>query len=146
MESENIKHLHDTERAQCMRLREFRKYIGLNQAEMASKLKITQQYISLVESCRNPITAQMIYEIRNCFNNLNMDWLLYGEGRLLLLQTQQQQLLEEHAKANSDSTISEKILEELKLQTENLRTELNRAWDLINWQKELINKLMQNSK
>ncbi len=64
------------------RLREARKFLGLNQTEFAEKIGITQAAYSAIESGGTPLSGKRIKTICAIFD-ISEKWLRTGEGDIL---------------------------------------------------------------
>lgn len=67
-----------------IRLRTFRKYIGLTQKEFAHALKLSQSSYSDYESGKRELSDKMIFYICSVFN-MNEEWIRTGEGEMVTL-------------------------------------------------------------
>lgn len=67
--------------AESKRLRKFRKYIGLNQSQLAYALDSKQTIISKYESGALNIPIDVVKALRVQFN-LNYDWFFHGVGKM----------------------------------------------------------------
>ena len=65
------------------RIKEFRKILKITQGDMANKLNIDTPNISFYENGKTAPSIQTLELIRNAYN-LNLDWLLSGEGDMFL--------------------------------------------------------------
>ena len=63
------------------RLKELRNYLGLSQKDFGSKIFLSQDHISSLESGRRSITDRSIKDICNEFN-VNEEWLRFGKGKM----------------------------------------------------------------
>lgn len=63
------------------RMRVFREHIGLDQAQMAERLDVSQASISHAENGRRAVSAKLIDKLFKRFG-LNQTWLLYGKGAM----------------------------------------------------------------
>jgi transcriptional regulator with XRE-family HTH domain len=75
----------------CIRLKEIRESLSLNQKTFSEMLGIRQNYLSRYESGEHEVTdelkLQMIKVVyQNYKRRINLDWLLTGEGSMFLLQ------------------------------------------------------------
>ena len=61
------------------RFKLFREFLGLSQKEFADKLGVSQKAISQWERGERAIPAVILKELKEHLN-LNIDWLLTGEG------------------------------------------------------------------
>lgn len=64
------------ERIKCLR-----KALGLTQSEFGERLNLSSNYISLVESGRNPVSDKLIFNILKTYH-ANESWLRTGEGEM----------------------------------------------------------------
>lgn len=62
-------------------LKESRKIF--NNADLANVLGVSQTYVSLLMTEKKPITANLVKNLVNKFNELNEIWILTGEGSML---------------------------------------------------------------
>lgn len=62
-------------------LKESRKIF--NNADLANVLGVSQTYVSLLMTEKKPITANLVKNLVNKFNELNDIWILTGEGSML---------------------------------------------------------------
>lgn len=73
---------------QGKRFRELRKNLSFNQVQMADYLDITQAFVTKTENSHKPIPPNVISKLveKNNTNgiNLNLNWLLKGEGKMYL--------------------------------------------------------------
>lgn len=65
------------------RLKELRKALEINQADFASKISVTQGYVSEVENGRKTLSNMAIRLICNEFG-VNEKWLVMGEGDMFV--------------------------------------------------------------
>lgn len=65
------------------RLKAFRSHIVLEQKEFAKKIGAEQGSISHWENGRNKPDAMAVSRIAKAFPQLNIDWLMEGEGEML---------------------------------------------------------------
>ncbi len=63
------------------RLREVRKYLHLNQKEMAEMLTVKQSYYSEVENGKRPVTGKLV-EILSTKKSVSADWMYTGKGEI----------------------------------------------------------------
>ncbi|MDE7382119.1 MAG: hypothetical protein K2N03_08370 [Muribaculaceae bacterium] len=63
------------------RLRKFLKHKGITQYEFTKLMGVSQSYVATL---RRSMPADKIMKIREIFPDLNHDWLLYGEGEMLV--------------------------------------------------------------
>jgi len=113
------------------RFKEFRKSIGMTQSELVKKYDYGREIISLIESDKTQPRLQFLYHLAND-HNLNIHWLITGEGSMFGNEVPNLRELSERA-ARRDQLRDQAIQE---LQAENL--ELQRK--LIQCQERLIAK------
>ena len=65
------------------RIIEVRKYKGLNQNNFSIETKIPRSTLSEVESGKNQPSTALIAAIANRFKDIDMNWILTGEGTML---------------------------------------------------------------
>jgi transcriptional regulator with XRE-family HTH domain len=66
------------------RIKRFREeHAGKNKTQFAEFIKTKQQYIGFWESGRNKPDLENLALIRKAYPELNIDWLLFGEGNML---------------------------------------------------------------
>lgn len=65
------------------RIIEVRKYKGLNQNNFSIETKIPRSTLSEVESGKNQPSTALIAAIANRFKDVDMNWILTGEGTML---------------------------------------------------------------
>lgn len=104
------------------RLKELRKYLGINQEEFSNKIGVTRSAISRLESGDINFTEQMIISICRAFN-VNRLWLVEGIGEMF-------------------TNLPETILDELALQFELSDEEKGLVADFCNLSKEQRQILM----
>ncbi len=59
-----------------------RKYLNLNQKQMAEALGITQPSISAIEKTGS-VSVETIEKISNTYNNISIEWLITGNGSMI---------------------------------------------------------------
>lgn len=75
----------------CIRLKEIRESLSLNQKAFSEMLGIRQNYLSRYESGEHEVTDELKLQMlkivyQNYKKRINLDWLLTGEGSMFLLQ------------------------------------------------------------
>lgn len=68
------------------RLKEIRKYLGLNQIEMAKVLNITQPYLSRLERGDYTVSTEILFDIISMRKDISVNWFLTGEGDMVMRQ------------------------------------------------------------
>lgn len=120
------------------RIKKIREYLSLNQEQFAKKLKISQSAISSYEKeLRNPPDS-ILKLIANEFN-INYDYILHGNGPMLLndtinnihLNDDKAILLDELCKAYSLTDTSKHIIQTYLYMPENHKQIINDFIDII---------------
>lgn len=66
-----------------------REHVGMTQTEMAKNLGVSRSYLSQVLSGTHKPSIEMIVGISTAFQNIDIDWLLTGEGEMFRKDDQQ---------------------------------------------------------
>lgn len=74
---------------QGIRLRQLIKALKLNQATFAKSLGMTQPNISRMISGGNTISVKVLNAITEAYKNVNLQWLLTGEGAMFKDEAEQ---------------------------------------------------------
>jgi transcriptional regulator with XRE-family HTH domain len=84
------------------RIKIFREYKSLKQVEFAKMIQVSRSTLSEIENGKNknPSTS-VIVNIRDAFNDINIEWLLTGKGEMI--------------KADSEDTHSVNIMQIMEL-------------------------------
>jgi phage repressor protein C with HTH and peptisase S24 domain len=64
------------------RLKAVRKNYKLNQKEFAESIEVTQPHLSSMENGGRSLSASVIENIAQCYNEVNVDWLIHGRGEM----------------------------------------------------------------
>lgn len=75
------------------RIGEVRKSLGLNQQEFASRIGLTRNYVSLIETGGRTPSERTVSDICREFN-VNEKWLRTGEGSMSVSKTLHQEMVE----------------------------------------------------
>lgn len=73
------------------RIAEVRKAVNMNQADFATSLNLTKNYISLIENGNRVPSDRTIKDICDKFH-VSEDWLRYGEGEMFLARTREEEI------------------------------------------------------
>lgn len=79
------------------RIRQVRKQSGLNQDDFASKIGLTKNFISLVESGKREPSPRTVSDICRVFN-VDKTWLTTGEGEMFLPKSAEDEIADYVAK------------------------------------------------
>src|SRR5215203_4569222 len=74
----------DSQLDQGLRLQQLIKALNINQKDFAKSLGMTQPNISKMINRANKISAEAINQITRVYKNVNVYWLLSGEGEMFL--------------------------------------------------------------
>lgn len=66
------------------RLEELLKFYKMKQITLSQRLRISRGYVSNLVSGKTAITRNVYDGLQKCFPLLNMNWLMRGEGEMLL--------------------------------------------------------------
>ena len=66
------------------RFKQILDFIGLTQTAAAQKFMISKAYVSHIVNNRSKLTVEILAEIKKSCPSVSTDWLLYGEGAMLL--------------------------------------------------------------
>jgi transcriptional regulator with XRE-family HTH domain len=66
------------------RLKKFREYLGITQQSMADLLGIDRPYLTQIEKGKKTISHSIATKVTNSYNELSINWLLSGEGSMIL--------------------------------------------------------------
>lgn len=77
------------------RLKELRKFLRVNQQELAQTLEVTQPFLSSIENGRSALSRHLLTNISNHYPDINTNWLLTGVGEMLLKPLENQLPLSE---------------------------------------------------
>jgi transcriptional regulator with XRE-family HTH domain len=69
---------------QGKRLKEMRKFLRVNQQELAQALEVTQPFLSSIENGKSALSRNLLTNISNGYPQINTNWLLTGAGEMLL--------------------------------------------------------------
>lgn len=83
---------------QGIRLKKLMKALNLNQSSFAKSLGMTQPNINRMVSGGNNISVEALNRITDTYKNVNLHWLLTGDGAMFL-----EELQEKNAQVNEDS-------------------------------------------
>jgi transcriptional regulator with XRE-family HTH domain len=72
---------------QSLRLKKLMKALNLNQSLFAKSLGVTQPNISRMVSGESKISAEILSRITGTYKQLNLHWLLTGDGEMFLYKT-----------------------------------------------------------
>lgn len=67
-----------------MRLTLIIKKLGLNNNQFATAIGCHNSIVGNIINKRNLPSFELLYRIKKCFNELNINWLITGEGELFL--------------------------------------------------------------
>ena len=73
------------------RLKELRETLKLSQEELAAKLQLSRNYISLVENGQRTLSAQSVKVLCSLFN-VNENWFKTGDGEMFNTYTKDEQI------------------------------------------------------
>ena len=68
---------------QGKRLTEFRNFLGKTQVDFANDVKLDRAYLAQIETGAKGISRNVQMNVTICYNNLNLDWLMNGEGFMI---------------------------------------------------------------
>jgi transcriptional regulator with XRE-family HTH domain len=114
------------------RLMQFLKYKKLSQGKFERACNLSNGYIN---NFKNSIGAEKLQNIFSAFPELNKDWLLSGEGEMLVSETPTEEKIEEISPAVPavneclDCRILQVRLEEKQATIDSLREQLDQAQD-----------------
>lgn len=60
--------------------------LAMNDSEFASKIGKQRSYISEIKAGRRNITEQFVIQLHNSFPIISLDWLLNGDGEMIIEQ------------------------------------------------------------
>jgi transcriptional regulator with XRE-family HTH domain len=84
------------------RIKIFREYKSLKQVEFAKMIQVSRSTLSEIENGKNKNpSSSVIVNIRDAFNDINIEWLLTGKGEMI--------------KADSEDTHSVNIMQIMEL-------------------------------
>jgi transcriptional regulator with XRE-family HTH domain len=66
------------------RIYQLMKYQGMSQKEFAATLCIAEGTLSGIFTGRTRPTNNIVYAIHECFPHISVNWLMFGEGEMLL--------------------------------------------------------------
>lgn len=75
------------------RIKEVRQAVGMSQDEFAKALRISRNFINLVENGKREISDRTILDICQTFG-IRKDWLLTGEGEMKEPMTREEEIAE----------------------------------------------------
>ncbi len=101
------------------RYKTLRSHLGLSQTELAEQLKITQAAISAFEKGRSGISPDILKKTSDTFN-VNMNWLLNGQGEMFL-----------ETKGNKQIEWKDEAFSALREEVKYLREMLNKSQDAL---------------
>lgn len=93
------------------RLDAFRKHLGLTQEVFAQSIRIKKGFLNEVIHGRKGIGAKIIINIAIAYQNLNLRWLLLGQGGMYMLET-----IYENAPPELESGQPNKVEEGVKIE------------------------------
>lgn len=104
---------------QSERLKKFIDYLEISQKSFSDSIKVAQPYISQVINNKKGITNNILQSITAKYKDLNLRWLLIGEGEMLIRTEPQygsMNLTAEEQIANLKKIIAlqEQLIEEMK--------------------------------
>ncbi len=67
-----------------IRLEKFIKHLKIKQKDFANEVKTDRGFVSQMVNGHSNLTTDMAHRISKVYPSLNMDWLLDGEGEMLL--------------------------------------------------------------
>lgn len=75
---------------QGKRLKELRKFLGLNQQQLAQTLEVTQPFLSSIENGKSSLSRNLLTHISNSYPHINTNWLLTGAGEMVFRTLEKQ--------------------------------------------------------
>jgi transcriptional regulator with XRE-family HTH domain len=85
-----------------VRLKKCRKSLNLTQDEFGKKLSVTHGFISRIENNNNAMGAEFLYELNRQLN-VNINWLLAGDGPMFLINTKCESKNTEESQPQTDA-------------------------------------------
>ena len=89
------------------RIRLIQEQLGLSQIEFANKLGISPASLSSILTGRTNPTSKHIMGIHQGFPEINVNWLMFGEGTMLAAGHEGNDELQQAEKTNEDASASE---------------------------------------
>ncbi|MDG1902686.1 MAG: helix-turn-helix transcriptional regulator [Bacteroidales bacterium] len=68
------------------RIKTLMKFENLSSSQFADEINIQRSSLSHVLSGRNKPSLDFVMKIKQCFNNVRLDWILLGEGEMLIAE------------------------------------------------------------
>lgn len=132
------------------RIRELREILNLKQTEFAKSLNIAQPYLSVLENGeRNSFTIEILLKLVEKYN-VNINWLLTGEGRVFLndyneLENELKKINAEIQNENNKIvSIHKQLREEIKGIPQDTIKEINELRNQVNILIDIIRNLSAN--
>ena len=66
------------------RIKALMKFENLSSSQFADEINIQRSSLSHVLSGRNKPSLDFVMKIKHCFNDVSLDWILLGEGEMLV--------------------------------------------------------------
>lgn len=100
-------------------------YSGLSPAEFAAEIDIQRSSISHITSGRNKPSLDFITKIKNRFSEIEWEWLIRGQGKMIASQKEEEKTISEKSKNSNFPTLFDDdnfdAKSENEIQKENLR-------------------------
>lgn len=120
------------------RLRGFFNHLNINNKTVASRLGIKPAFISQLLNAHATVTPGMALRFGKIFPNLNVDWLLTGDGEMELADAQKMNVLQEEPPLYLRN--GQGMLEGLIQRLESMEREMK---DLKQWKADLEGRLKE---
>jgi transcriptional regulator with XRE-family HTH domain len=111
--------------------------LNISQVVMAELIGYSQEYVSQIASGKRNLTRPVLQNIANKLPNVNLEWLIRGNGDMMLVETYQ---IEEGNTRNPEDLHSEHKADPLA----GLRDLISRVEALERWKAEQESKLSPN--
>lgn len=72
------------------RLKELYRYFGFNQKSLAQLVGTQQTAISMAVTGEREVQEVWLYKLKEKYHNINIDWVLTGEGEMLISENKQE--------------------------------------------------------
>lgn len=105
---------------QGKRLKEMRKFLRVNQQELAQALEVTQPFLSSIENGKSALSRNLLTNISNGYPQINTNWLLIGAGEMLLQSFEQQVPISEANEQQIDYANPQEEMAHLRRRVKNI--------------------------
>lgn len=98
------------------RLKELYRYFGFNQKSLAQLVGTQQTAISMAVTGEREVQEVWLYKLKEKYHNINIDWVLTGEGEMLIPDIKQEYkylIFEDPAQYLPSKDLSRKELERM---------------------------------